>query len=349
MSDDLDAMLESIDPLDPSAWAVLGDWLLERGVPTEPKRLPSIAGVRAAVRWRLGFVTTAALEFEPDARPGLYDLQPLLRSRTLRLASELRVGARVENQTMRFGAQGASRVGPTGPTGLTARQLEAVLASAPSALHALVVWQNTAPTDPAILLPLTRQRPLSARRLELRAHAQVLLQLVDRIAGMRWHTLTLRSTWSPDDLAALEAVVANHPDVQFELVGVGPERTGNLRWVPEGAGLTVSLEGQSWALTPDSPLPPALTSALCQLGVVLLRRLGSYELARDPSLTDDAVVDVDGAPLSAPRVLEPGIELHVRVADPGRYVAPFGRPGGVMIFGMSSPPRNRTGRVVFTP
>lgn len=347
MSDDLEVMLESIDPLDPAAWAVLSDWLLERGVSTAPRPLPSIAGLRTAARWRLGFVTTAALEFEPDARPSLYELQPLLRSQTLRLTHELRVGARVDNQTMVFGA-GPGRVEPARPTGLTGRQLEAVLASAPASLHSLVVWQTADTSDPAQLLPLTRQRPLSARRLELRAQAQVLLKVVDPIAGMRWQTITLRSTWTPRELAELDLIVARHADVQFELVGVGPARTDNLRWRPDGEGLTVSTDGQSWALTPASPLPPALIGALAQLGMVLVRNLGVYQLARDPTLTEAAVVEVDGAPFSSPRMLEPGLELQVRVADPGRHIVPFGRPGGVMFFGMNPPPRNHTGRLSFT-
>ncbi len=363
MTDELDALLESMDPTDPATWAVLADWHLERGLTPGPTALPTVANVRAAVRWRLGFVTLATLEFDPAAKPGLYELQPLLRSRALRLTTELRVGARFEPRTRVFGGPAAQP--PAAPPRLTARALDAVLASAPPALATLVVWSTTDATDVAALEPLTRLRPLSATRLMLRADAGVLLDLLDHVAQRRWRTLTLRSQWHERDLRRFDQLAARHPDVQFELVttsarrtpndtwrgdrqelhleaedpsairGGGAPRGPNLRWVADPDPLCVSSAGSSFALTPESPMPPALVSALHAVGVTLRRRHGTYALVRDAQLTEAGTVLVDGVPLVEPRLLGPGDELDVRVDDPGRPLPPIpgAAPGGAMMFG----------------
>ncbi len=340
MTDELETLLESMDPTDPATWAVLADWFLERGLTPAPTPLPTIDGLGVTSCWRLGFVTSATLEFHPSARPGLYDLQPLLRSRPWRLTTELQVGSLAEREGRGFGRQ----------QGLTARQLEAVLASAPTALHALTVWQSTDPSDVAILEPLTRQRPLSARTLVLRANAQVLLQQLARIAPRRWQTITLRSAWRPHDLEELDGLVTRFPDVAFELVGVGPRRTPNLHWVPEREGLKVTCDGQWWNVAPDAPAPEGLRIALWELGLVLRRTLGTFELARDPNLGALAAVELDGVALVAPRAIEPGLSVNVRLEDPGRQAE--NHPGGtrdqLVFFIPGLAPRHRSGQLSFT-
>jgi hypothetical protein len=383
MTDELDALLESMNPADPATWAVLADWYLERGLTPKPTALPLVDGVRAALRWRSGFVTAATLEFERGAGPALYGLEPLLRSRALRLTTELRVGARVDpqpfaNVTMVFGADATNQLSPE-PNRLTARQLDAVLASAPPNLATLVVWHSVDATDVAALEPLTRQRPLSATCLVLRANGKVLLETLDRIAERRWQTIALRSQWRERELRGFDALAARHPDVRFELVrtsarrkpnatwradrsepGLEAEGAGtmlggddarrpNLRWVEDPDQLTVTTAREAYRLTPESPIPPGLISALWDAGVALQRHHGSYALARDTQLTKEGAVFIDGEPLLGPWPVGPGMALEVRVDDPGHPLAPTTRgAGGRVVFFGAPNQRRHQARFTFT-
>ena len=95
---------------------------------------------------------------------------------------------------------------------------------------------------------------------------------------------------------------------------------------------------ESWTITPDTLVPTALTSLRWHLGLVLHGNLGAFEPERHPSLTEGAGVEIDGAPLTEPRRLEPGVELQVRADEPG-HGGHVGPAGGVMVFGMGPPLR----------
>ncbi len=106
------------------------------------------------------------------------------------------------------------------------------------------------------------------------------------------------------------------------------------------APLSPEQSRQAIALAKELGNRPLIASVkrLWHLVLVLHGNLGAFEPERHPSLTEGAGVEIDGAPLTEPRRLEPGVELQVRADEPG-HGGHVGPAGGVMVFGMGPPLR----------